>query len=179
MYRIWPRVTKERRKKKKHTSGDNVVHDEYLLAGLDGTLLDLKVVLAVLLLVGGGGAGAWQLALLADGDEGGVEAQGQRGAEEEAAGVEPDDDVGPEGRGGGGPRGKRQHLELESAQQGGVRGRVEEEGHDVEEDDAGDGEVGEAPQGVEQLYLGTGEFGGGGGGGGGLLSRGILARCCC
>lgn len=52
---------------------------------------------------------------------------------------------------------------------------VEEEGHDINEVDALDGEVREPPESAIQGYLCTGEFGGGGGGGGGLSSLGILA----
>ena len=155
------------------TGSDDVVDDQHALAGAQGAVLHLEVVGAVLLFVGRGGAGAGQLAALADGDEGGSEAEGERGGEEEAAGVEADDNVGeaPVAAGEGGA-----DLELEGAQEGGVDGGVAEQGHDVDEGDAGDGEAVEAPQGAAQAYLCTGEFGGGGGGGGGLSSRGISRR---
>lgn len=58
-----------------------------------------------------------------------------------------------------------------------MSGRVGEEGHDVDEVDTRDREVGEAAQRLAQAYLCTGELGGTGGGGGGLSSRGILAGC--
>lgn len=58
-----------------------------------------------------------------------------------------------------------------------MSGRVGEEGHDVDEVDTRDREIGEAAQRLAQAYLCTGELGGTGGGGGGLSSRGILAGC--
>lgn len=149
------------------TSRNNVVDDQDLLARLDGTLLHLKVVDAVLLLVGDAHAGAGHLAPLADGHEAGIEAQGQRGAKQEAAGVQADDDVGLDAA--------LEDLQLERAEEGEVGGGVLEQGEDVDELDALDGEVGEALERAEQLYLCTGEFGGGGGGGGGLPSRSILS----
>lgn len=152
--------------RRKLTSRDNVVDDQDLLARLDGALLHLKVVDAVLLLVGDAHAGAGHLAPLADGHEAGIEAQGQRGAKEEAAGVEADDDVGLDAA--------LEDLQLEGAEESEVGGGVLEQGEDVDELDALDGEVGEALERAEQLYLCTGEFGGGGGGGGGLPSLSIL-----
>lgn len=152
------------------TSCNDVVHDQNLLSWLDGTLLHLEKVLAILLLVCSRDAGPGQLALFADGHKGSVELQGQRGAEQEAARIETDDDV---GLGGSGCKG-RKDLKLEGAEEGEVGFRVDKDGHNVNKDDALDGEVGKAPQHLVQGYLSTGEFGGGGGGGGGLLSRGIL-----
>lgn len=55
-----------------------------------------------------------------------------------------------------------------------MSGGGEEDGHDVDEADARNGEIGKAAESIVQNYLCTGEFGGGGGGGGGLSSRGIL-----
>lgn len=150
------------------TSGNNVVDNENLLSLTDGVLLHLEKVLAVLLDVLGGDAGARQLALLADGGKGDAEAQGKAGAKEEAAGVEADNDV---GLGVGESLG---NLELEGVDEGGVCFGVGKERHDVDKVNAGDGEVGELAQVVAEGYLCTGELGGGGGGGGGLSSRGIL-----
>lgn len=149
------------------TSSNDIVNDKNLLAGLDGAILHLEEVGAVLLLVGGSDAGTGHLALLADGDEASAHSQGKRGAEKEAAGIETDNDIGL--------LVGELDLELESDEKGLVGLDVLEEGEDIDKVDAGNGEVGERPQGGHQLYLCTGEFGGGGGGGGGLESRGILA----
>lgn len=157
------------------TGGDDVVDNKDLLSRADDTLLHLEVIGTVLLHVLCRDTGPGQLALLADGDEAGAKGQGQRRAEEKAAGVEADDDIGGDDAGVGA---EVLELELEGSQQGGVDLGVEEPGHNIEEVDAGDGEVGEAAEGVLEAYLCTGEFGGGGGGGGGLSSRGILGRGC-
>lgn len=158
---------REKRNKSALTGSNNVVDNEDLLARLDSILLHLEQVLAVLLDIFSGGTGTGQLALLADGGEGDTETKGQAGAEEEATGIETDDDVGLSREGLG-------DLQLEGGDEGGVGSRVGEEGHDVDEVDAGNREVGEAAERLAQAYLCTGEFGGGGGGGGGLSSRGIL-----
>jgi hypothetical protein len=100
------------------------------LAGLDGVLLHLEAVDTVLLLVLDDVARAGELAGLADGDEGGTEAHGDDGAEEEATGVEADNDVGLDtGVDGGDVRDEVGDEGLESE-------RVTEEGEDVEEGDA-------------------------------------------
>lgn len=148
------------------TSSNDIVNDKNLLAGLDGALLHLEEVGAVLLLVGGSDAGTGHLALLADGDEASAHSQGERGAEKEAAGIETDNDIGL-------LLGELD-LELESDEESLVGLDVLEEGEDIDKVDAGDREIAERLQGGHQLYLCTGEFGGGGGGGGGLASRGIL-----
>lgn len=153
------------------TSSNNVVYDEDLLSRLDGTLLHLEVVDAILLGVLGGNTGARQLALLADRHKASVQSESQAGAEQEAAGVQADDDIGLDGVVG---VAKVEELQLEGAEEGCVDGRVDEPWHDIQEVDAGDGEVGKAAQGLLEAYLCTGEFGGGGGGGGGLSSRGML-----
>lgn len=151
------------------TCRDNVVDDQDLLAGLDGVLLHLEVILTVLLLVGGRHARARELALLADRHEAGTETEGKRGTEEEATGIEADHDVGLAGRG------EVKNLELEGTEELLVNRGVLEEGQNVDKVDALDREVLEATELLEQGYLCTGEFGGTGGGGGGLSSRGILA----
>lgn len=149
------------------TCSDNVIHNQNLLAGLYGALLHLEEILAVLLLVGGGDAGSGELALLADRDEAGAELQCELRSEEEASSVQAHYDIGLGA--------ELENLELEGAEKSLVGGGVLEDGQDVDEVDAGDGEVGEATQGGKQAYLCTGEFGGTGGGGGGLSSRGIFA----
>lgn len=151
------------------TRRNDIVNNQDLLPLADGILLHLEQVLAVLLDVLGSDARARQLALLPDGSKADAEAQGQAGAEEEAAGVEANNDIGLVGAEGLGD------LQLEGGQQRGVGVRVGEEGHDVDEVNPRDGEVGELAQRLAQAYLCTGELGGGGGGGGGLSSRGILA----
>lgn len=151
------------------TSSDNVVDNQDLLALLDGILLHLEEILAVLLDVLGRDARAGELALLANSGKGHTEAQSQGGAKEEATGVKTNNDIGL-ARGGKGLG----DLQLEGVEEGGVGLRVGKEGHDVDKVDAGDGEVGELAQVLAEDYLCTGELGGGGGGGGGLSSRGIL-----
>lgn len=67
--------------------------DDNGLARLDSALLHLEAVDAVLLLELGDLAVSGQLAGLADGDEGGAEAHGNDGAEEEAARIKADNHV--------------------------------------------------------------------------------------
>jgi hypothetical protein len=151
------------------TCSNDIVHNQDLLAGLDGVLLHLEEILAVLLLVGGGLARAGELALLADGHEAGAETKGEGGSEKETPSIQAYDDIGLL------VLGELENLELEGAEQKLVDLGVLEERQDVDEDDAGDGEVVEGAQLLLERYLCTGEFGGTGGGGGGLSSRGILA----
>ena len=152
------------------TSSNDVVDDKHLLSRLDRSLLHLEEIGSVFFLVAGRHAGAGHLALLPHGHEAGVQTQGQRGAKEEAPRIQPHYHVGLAGGA------ELEHLEFEGAEQGIVDDGVLEQGQNVDEVDAGDGEVGEALEGAEEAYLCTGEFGGGGGGGGGLSSRGILSR---
>jgi hypothetical protein len=152
------------------TSGNDVVDHQDVLALLDGIILHLEKILAVLLDVLGGNAGTGQLALLANGSEGDAEAQGQTGAEEEAAGIQTDNDI---GLGGGEGLGD---LEGEGVEKSGVGDRIREEGHDIDKVDASDGEILEVAEVLAQNYLCTGELGGTGGGGGGLSVRGGILR---
>src|SRR5579875_1698773 len=73
--------------------GEQVVDDDDALAGTDGVLVNLQRVGAVLEVVLYGFGGSGELAGLADGDEAGVEAVGERGAEDEAAGFDAEDEV--------------------------------------------------------------------------------------
>lgn len=152
-----------------HTRRNDIVNNQHLLALGDGIRLHLEQILAVLLDVLGRDAGAWQLALLSNRGKRNAEAQGQAGAEEEAAGIKANNDIGLAGAKGLGD------LQLEGRQQRGMGLGVGEEGHDIDKVNSRDGEVGELAQRLAQAYLCTGELGGGGGGGGGLSSRGILA----
>lgn len=136
---------------------------------MDGILLHLEQVLAILLDILGSDARAGQLALLSHSSKANAEAQSQARAKEEATGIQADNDIGLVGAEG------LRDLQLEGGQQRGMGVRVGEEGHDIDEVNPRDGEVGELAQRLAQAYLCTGELGGGGGGGGGLSSRGILA----
>lgn len=153
----------------RHTRRNDIVNNQHLLALADGICLHLEQILAVLLDVLGRDAGAWQLALLSHSGKRNAEAQGQAGAEEEAAGIKANNDIGLIGAKGLGD------LQLEGGQQRGMGLGVGEEGHDIDKVNSRDGEIGELAQRLAQAYLCTGELGGGGGGGGGLSSRGILA----
>lgn len=153
----------------RHTRRNDIVNNQHLLALADGISLHLEQILAVLLDVLGRDAGAWQLALLSHSGKRNAEAQGQTGAEEKAAGIKANNDIGLVGAKGLGD------LQLEGGQQRGMGLGVGEEGHDIDKVNSRDGEVGELAQRLAQAYLCTGELGGGGGGGGGLSSRGILA----
>jgi hypothetical protein len=146
----------------KRTGGDNVIDNDDLLARFDGVGLHLEKVLAVLLIVGLGFTWAGQLALLAHRHEAGAEAQGQARADQEAAGLKADDDIGLLAAVG------FEEVQLQTAQEGLVEGRVGEDGEDILEENAGRREIGELTEGATQSYLKTGEFGGAGGSGGGL-----------
>lgn len=152
-----------------HTRRNDIVNNQDPLSLADGICLHLEQILAVLLDVLGSDAGAWQLALLSHSGKRNAEAQGQARAEEEAAGIKANNDIGLVGAKGLGD------LQLEGGQQRSMGLGVGEEGHDVDKVNSRDGEVGELAQRLAQAYLCTGELGGGGGGGGGLSSRGILA----
>jgi hypothetical protein len=73
--------------------GEQVVDQDDALAGLDGVEVDLQRIRAVLQVVADAGNGRGQLLGLAHGDEAGVEAVGQRGAEDEAARLDAQDQV--------------------------------------------------------------------------------------
>ena len=88
-----PPSLKSRSSPHSHTR-QHSLKDNDSLARLDGALLHLEAVDSVLLLELGDLALAGQLAGLADGDEGGTEAHGNDGAEEEATGVKADNHVG-------------------------------------------------------------------------------------
>lgn len=155
------------------TSSDDVVDDNDLLTGLDRVVLHLEVIGSVLLLVTLGDALAGEFALLPDGDEAGAESQSESGAEEETAALQTDDDVDVALLADGGVE-SGGDLQLESADQVGESCVVGEDGHDVLEQDAGGGEVGELAQGGAQAHFKTGEFGGTGGIGGGESSLGAM-----
>src|SRR5690606_31180692 len=64
--------------------GDQVVHQQYPLPGLDGVHMDFDAVDAVFQAVLGGQGATWQLALLADRHEALAEGKGKGRAEDEA-----------------------------------------------------------------------------------------------
>lgn len=146
----------------KHTGGNNVIHHDNLLTRLDGVGLHLEEILAVLLVVGLGHAGAGQLALLAHGNEAGTQAQGQARTDQEATGLQTDNDIGLLAGVA------LEDVQFQGADQGLVQGRVGEDGQDILEQDARRREVRELAQGGAQSYFKTGEFGGAGGMGGGV-----------
>ena len=153
------------------TSGNDIVHNEDLLALTNSVLLHLEKILAILLDVLGSNARSGKLALLANSSERNAEAKRKTRAEKETTGVEANDNVGL-------GRESLGNLELEGINKGGMGDWVGEERHNVDEVNSRDREVGEAAQRLAQAYLCTGEFGGTGGGGGGLSSRGILSVVC-
>lgn len=152
-----------------HTRCNDIVNNQHFLSLGNSIRLHLEQVLAVLLDVLSSDAGAWQLALLSHSGKGNTKAQGKARAEEEAAGIKANNDIGLVGAKGLGG------LQLEGGQQRSMGLGVGEEGHDIDKVNSRDGEIGELAQRLAQAYLCTGELGGGGGGGGGLSSRGILA----
>ena len=81
------------------TSRNDVVDNQHLLPRLDRVGLHLEEIRAILLHVLGSLAGTWELTPLADRHEGRAEPQGQGGAEEEAAGIQANDDIGLLGEG--------------------------------------------------------------------------------
>ena len=144
------------------TGRDNVVHDNHLLARLDGIGLHLEEILTIFLVVGLGHTRTGQLALLAHRHKAGAQTQGQTGADQEAAGLEADDDVGLLAIVAG------EDVQFQGAQEGLVEGGIGEDGQDILEQDARRGEVRELAQRGAQSYFKTGEFGGAGGRGGGV-----------
>ena len=117
------------------------------MSGLDSIYLHLEEVLAVFLYVRCSLALARHLAHLANRHEGAVEAQGQRGTEEETAGIEANDDIGQGAKG-------VPDLELEDLQEGFEDLGVLEDGQDVDEVDTGGGPVREVTQGGDDALLG-------------------------
>lgn len=144
-----------------HTSSDNVINDEDLLAGLDRIGLHLEEILAILLFVSLSLTRTGELALLAHGDEAGTQAQCQARTHQEATGLETDNDIGLLVTVVGGD------VKFQGANQGLMQGGVGEDGQDILEQDSRRGEIRELAQGGAQSYRKTGEFGGAGGIGGG------------
>ena len=112
--------------------GEQVVDEQDALAGLDGVEVDFERVGAVFEIVGDAGYRCGQLARLADGDEAGIEAVGERGAEDESAGFDAEDEVDLAFKIVGGER----------VDEHGEAGAVFEQRGDVVEEDARLGEVG-------------------------------------
>jgi len=150
-----------------HTSGHDVVDDKNGLALLDGVALDLEEIGTVLLLVALSLELAGKLALLSDRNEASVQAQSERGTEQETTRLKTDNDVGDLVE-------LCADLKLESLDEVGVELRRGEDGHDILEKDALAGEVGVLSQSISQSYFKIGEFGGTGGRGGGLASFGAM-----
>lgn len=155
------------------TSGNEVVNNQDGLSWGDGILLHLEEVLPVLLLVRGGNAWSWDLALLANWSKLAPESQGESWAEEEASSIKRNDNIWL-------GREAVENLELKGEEESLLEDWVGEEWEDVDKVNALDWEVWEVTESCVQSYLCTGEFGGTGGIGGGLgeASRGILLRRC-
>jgi hypothetical protein len=132
------------------------------------------VIGSVLLLVALGDALAGELALLPDRNETGAEPQRKSRAKEEATALKTNNNVNAALLANSGIESSRD-LELQRAHKVGEVGVVGEDGHDVLEEDAGRGEIGELAQGGAEVYFKTGEFGGTGGIGGGESSLGAMA----
>jgi hypothetical protein len=125
-------------------SGEEVVDDDDALAGTDGVLVDLEGVGAVLEIVLDGFSGGGELAGFADGDKAGVEAVGERGAEDKAAGFDAEDDVYV----------LADVVLREGVDELGEAGAVLEDGGDVVEEDAGAREVRDgADEGLERFAV--------------------------
>jgi len=75
------------------TSGNNVINNQHLLPALDGALLHLEEITAILLDKLGRLARPRQLAPLAHGNKSRIESQRQRGPEQEASRIEANDNV--------------------------------------------------------------------------------------
>lgn len=145
-----------------HTGSNDIVDDNNLLTRLDSASLHLEEVGTVLLLVALSFTGTGELALLANGDKGSTEAQGQTRAHQETAGLQTDDDIGLDAAG------ILEDVQLQGTDESLVQGRVGEDRQDILEENAGGREVRELTQGAAQAYFKTGEFGGAGGMGGGV-----------
>jgi hypothetical protein len=124
--------------------GEEVVDEDDALAGLDGVHVDLQGVGAVLEVVGDAGDGGGELARLAHGDEAGVEAVGEGGSEDEAAGLNAEDEVDV----------FFDVIRGERIDEFGEAGLIFEKRGDVIEEDAGLGEVGYgADEGLQLFYV--------------------------
>lgn len=150
------------------TSGNYVVDNENFLSLLDSILLHLELVCAIFLDILGRDTWTRQFALLSNGSKSDSKTQRQAGTKEEATSIESNNDV-RHGIGKG-----MSNLHFEGRDERGVGAGIGEQGHDINEFDAWDWEVGKLTKMTAQIHLGTGELGGGGGGGGGLSSRGII-----
>lgn len=114
---------------------------------LDAVGLDLELILAVFLLVHLGEADAGQLARLAHRDEGNTQSQGEGGAEEEATGIKPYNDIRLVGR-------KRLfYLVNQDIEKRGEYGGVSEYGQDVNEVDTGSRPIGMVLQSANDQLL--------------------------
>lgn len=123
------------------TGGEEVVDEENFLTGKDGVLMNFDFGFAVFEGVTGAMGIVGEFTGLAEGDEAGVEAIGNGGAEDEAPGVDTDDFVDPGGPGGVGEEGEGELEEF----------GVSKDGGDVFEDDSGFGKVRDIPNSVAKL----------------------------
>lgn len=114
---------------------------------LDAVGLDLELILAVFLLVHLGEADAGQLARLAHRDEGNTQSQGEGGAEEEATGIKPYNDLGLVGGEG------LLYLVDQHIEEGGEDGGASEDGQDVNEVDTGSRPIGMVLQSANDQLL--------------------------
>jgi hypothetical protein len=132
------------------------------------------VVGSVLLLVALGDTLARELALLPHRNETRAESQRKSRAKEEATALKTNNNVDAAVLADSRVESSCD-LEFQRAHKVGEVGVVGEDGHDVLEEDAGRGEIGELAQGGAEVYFKTGEFGGTGGIGGGESSLGAMA----
>jgi len=121
--------------------GEQVVYEDDALAGCDGVEVNLKGIGTVLKVISDAGHGSGELARLAHGHKAGVEAVGQGGSEDEAAGLDAKDQVNV----------VRDIVRRQGVNELGEASLVLEQGGDVVEQDAGLGEVG---YGADQLFQG-------------------------
>jgi len=124
--------------------GEEVVDEDDALAGLNCVIVNLEGVGAIFEVVGDTGDGSGELARLAHGDESGVEAVGEGGAEDESAGLDAEDQVDL----------LFDVVRSEGVNELGEAGLVFQKRGDVVEEDAGLGEVRYgAHEGFELFYI--------------------------
>jgi hypothetical protein len=124
--------------------GEKIIDEDDTLATLDGVEMDFKAIGAVLEIIGDTGDGRGQLARLANGNEAGVEPIGQRGAEDESAGLNAENEIDF----------ALKIMRGQSVNELREAGLVFEQRGDVVKEDAGLGKIGDgADKGLKGLYV--------------------------
>lgn len=123
------------------TCSNNVIHHQHVLSLLYSICLNLEVIRSILLFKAGLLSWTRKLSALSDGCKASSQFQGETGTKEKASGVQANNDIWLDAVERG------ENLEFESTNERLMERVCCEEGKNVNEIDAGDGEIGELAKG--------------------------------